>query len=69
MTENKMDKLKQLVSRFNYWNNRGKSAICRYILSELDITEEQFLEHLHGWTERKLIEKDGFFEVIIAPIY
>ena len=61
-----MDKLEQLVSRFKYWNNRGKSAICRYILEQLDITEEEFLNHLHGWTERTLVEKNGFFEVIIG---
>lgn len=60
-----MDRLEQLISRFKYWNNRGKSAICRYILQELDITEDEFIEHCHGWKERKLIEKDGFFEVII----
>jgi len=61
-----MDKLDKLISRFNYWNNRGKSAICRYILEQLNITEEQFLEHLHSWKERKLIiDKAGFFEVII----
>ncbi len=61
-----MDKLEQLVMRFKSWNNRGKSAICRYILNELNITEEEFIEHLHGWEERKLvIDKEGFFEVII----
>lgn len=60
-----MDKLEQLINLFNYWNNRGKSAICRYILQELNITEEQFLEYCHDWKERKLIEKEGFFKVII----
>ena len=63
---NKMDKLDQLINRFNYWNNRGKSAICRYILEQLNITEEQFLEHLHGWKERKLTYENRFFEVIIS---
>ena len=61
-----MDKLDQLFSRFSYWNNRGKSAICRYILEELKITEEEFLYHLHNWKERKLIiDENGFFEVKI----
>lgn len=63
----KMDKLEQLVSIFSYWNNRGKSSICRYILEQLKITEEQFIEYCHDWKERKLILKDGFFEVIIDP--
>lgn len=63
---NNMDKLDHLFNRFSYWNNRGKSAICRYILEELKITEEEFLHHLHNWKERKLIiDKNGFFEVII----
>jgi len=69
-----MDKLDELVSKFSYWNNRGKSAICRYILEQLDITEKQFTEYLHDWSERKLVlskdsKKGFFFEVIIAPIH
>ncbi len=63
-----MDKLNELISRFKYWNNRGKSAIARYILKELGVTEKEFINHLHGWKERQLIiNKNGFFEVIIKP--
>lgn len=62
-----MDKLEQLISKFNYWNNRGKSAICRYILEQLNISEEQFIEYLHDWKERKLIIFEGYFKVIIDP--
>ena len=61
------DKLDQIVNKFNYWNNRGKSTICRYLLEQLDITEKQFVEHLNNWTERKLVRTtDNLdFKVII----
>ena len=50
-----MDKL---VNKFKYWNNRGKSAICRYILDELNITLEQFGQYSKDWIERKLVKTD-----------
>ena len=61
----KQDKLEQLIMKFSYWNNRGKSAICRYLLEQLNINEKEFLGYLHSWTKRKLIEQNGNFEVII----
>ncbi len=61
-----MDKLEQLIMKFKSCNNRVKSAVCRYLLQELDITEEMFIDHLHNWVEKKLIiDENGFFEVII----
>lgn len=36
--------MEKLVEKFKYWNNRGKSAICRYILDQLNITLEEFSE-------------------------
>lgn len=61
---NKMD---ELVNKFKYWNNRGKSAICRYILDELNITLEQFGQYTKDWVERKLVKTaDGKdYEVIL----
>ena len=62
-----MDKLDQIKQKFNYWNNRGKSAICRYILQELGISAEQFVEYTKDWIERKLVRtSDNLnFKVII----
>jgi hypothetical protein len=57
-----MEKLKK---KFNYWNERGKSAICRFILDKLGITLTDFAFHCSNFQERKLIEEDGEYKVII----
>ena len=63
----KIDKLDNLILKFKYWNNRGKSAITRYLLNELGITAKEFVEYSEDWVERKLVRTsdDLDFEVII----
>lgn len=61
------DKWEELKEMFDYWNNRGKSAICRFILDELGISLKEFVDHCRDWEERKLVIKDGRFDVEISP--
>ena len=48
--------MEELVNLFKYWNNRGKSAICRYILQELGVSLQEFGECTEMWKERKLVK-------------
>ena len=63
--------MEELKKMFDYWNNRGKSAICRYILKILNITLKEFTEYTESWKERKLIYNETLeqYEIIIEPIH
>ncbi len=48
--------MEELTRMFKSMNNRGKSAIVRYILDELDIDVYRFKDLSADWTERKLVD-------------
>ena len=61
--------MEELAKKFKYWNDRGKCAICRYVLEQLGITAEEFVEYTKGWEEIKLIKTEKGYDAKIEPIY